>query len=384
MKRVLPLGVAIVAFVLTVVVLRVVVFDRDTPPIPGIRATAELGPLRQHPLVNGRDNGQSARYGDTSIWVFGDTVLREPWRFLSSTGAATSDLRARDGITITSPDVFADPVGDPVDLLPLRPPETRFTKAHAKGSCRPETDGYCAVLIGLWPGAIVADPARRRVLVFYAKLCRGGPEGSRCSGPLGHGLGTGVAAIDMTTRKVTRLTATGTRTLSSVEGPDPTLFFPGSTPWTAAATLVGDDLYVYGDCDARCHVARVPVASVADRSAWRFWAGDDRWAADEGGAAANLSGGSAGNSVIHVPALDAWLNVYLPKLSNTLTGQVGSSPSGPWSRPFAIAETDSAGGGANYAGFAHPEFAEKDGRVQYFSYYQAKTYQQRIIRVEFD
>ncbi|TQS44747.1 DUF4185 domain-containing protein [Cryptosporangium phraense] len=378
MKRVLlPLGAAVVAFALTLVVLKLFVFDE--PGVPGIESVREVGALTQHPLVNGRDNGQSTRYGDRSIWVFGDTVVRDPWRFLSSTGAATTDLKASDGIAITTTDVFGDDGSAPTDLIPLTPAEKAFVAAHATGNCAP----YCGVLFGLWPGAIVADPARHRVLVFYAKLCRRGPDGSRCSGPLGHGLGTGIAAIDMRTKKVTRLTATGVAPVQSVEGPDPTLFFPAATTYTASATLVGDDLYVYGDCLTRCHVARVPASAVTDRSRWRFWSGPDDWSADESDAATNLDAGSAGNSIIHVPALDAWLNVYLPRLSNTLTGQIGESPVGPWSRPFRIAETDSAGGGVNYAGFAHPEYAEKNGLVQYFSYYQERTYQQRIIRVEF-
>ncbi|MFB9323574.1 DUF4185 domain-containing protein [Cryptosporangium minutisporangium] len=375
----------------TVVAWRVLHPDDDgrAPSIPEIVGTTELGPLRQHPRVNGRDNGQSTRYGDRSLWVFGDTVVREPWKFISSTGAATTDLRASDGITITTTDVFGANGAEPVDLLPYSPSEKAFTKKHAKERCTPKSDPNCGAQIGLWPGAIVADPERDRVLVLYSKLCRQGPENSRCSGPLGHGLGTGIAVIDMKTRRVTRLAARDESVLQSVDGPDPTMFFPHETGYTAAAVVVDDQLYVYGDCDSRCHLARAPIDDLADRSRWQFYAGRDgsgaaKWTADQDDSATNLSAGSAGNSVVRVPALDAWLNVYLPPLSNTLTAQMGASPAGPWSRPFAVAETDNAGAGTNYAGFAHPEYAEQDGLVQYFSYYQQATYQQRLIRVEFD
>lgn len=263
---------ALAAFAAAAVVAAVVTWlavrpdDGDAPRIPAIESVEELGPLRQHPRVNGRDNGQSAGYENRSIWVFGDTVTREPWTFISSTGAATTDLRAADGITITSTDVFGTSGAAPTNMIPYTAAEKAFTAAHAKENCTPATDEHCGAQIGLWPGAIVADPQRRRVLVFYAKLCRGGPESSRCSGPLGHGLGTGIAALDMRTRQVTRLTVTGGSALPSVEGTDPTLFFPYDTAFTAAATSVGDRLYVYGDCDSRCHLARVPIGAVSDRS----------------------------------------------------------------------------------------------------------------------
>ena len=362
--------------------------DGGAPSIPIVGSATELGPLRQHPRVNGRDNGQSTGYGKSSVWVFGDTVTREPWAFISSTGAATTDLEAADGITITSIDLFGTRGPVPTNMIPYTAAEKAFTAKHAPKKCTPATDPNCGAQIGLWPGAIVADPQRHRVLVLYSKLCRGGPEGSRCSGPLGHGLGSGIAALDMKTRTITRLSATGSKALRSVEGSDPTLFFPAATGYTAAATLVGDTLYAYGDCDSRCHLARVPIDRVADRSRWEFFSGRDgagtaRWTKNYADAATNLSAGSAGNSVIRVPALNAWLNVYLPRLSNTLTAQIGSSPTGPWSRAFTLANTDGAGG-TNYAGFAHPEYAEDDGLVQYLSYYQATTYQQRLIRVAFD
>ncbi|EXG81103.1 DUF4185 domain-containing protein [Cryptosporangium arvum] len=387
---------ALAAFVVAAVVAAVVTWlvikpdDDGLPPVPRVESVTELGPLRQHPRVNGRDNGQSAGFGSRSIWVFGDTVTREPWAFISSTGASTTDLLASDGITITSTDVFGTTGPVPTNMIPYTAAEKAFTAKHEKSRCTPEKDTNCGAQIGLWPGAIVADPGRDRVLVFYAKLCRGGPENSRCSGPLGHGLGTGIASLDMTTRKVTRLTAGGASPLPSVEtDADPTLFFPYRTAYTAAATLVGDQLYVYGDCNSRCHLARVPIGAVSDRSRWEFFSGRAasgaaEWSKDYDDATTNLSAGSAGNSVIRVPALNAWLNVYLPPLSNTLTAQIGSSPAGPWSRAFALAATDNAGSGTNYAGFAHPEYAEDDGLVQYLSYYQASTYQQRLLRLVFD
>lgn len=393
-SRALAVSAALVAVALVVV--GVVVWravtpsggDGGAPAIPEVRSAREVGPLLQHYRVNGRDVGQSTGYEDRSIWVFGDTVVRRPWAFVGSTGASTTDRRADDGITVTASDVFGAAGPAPTPLLPFTPAEVAFTATHAsKTGCTTATDPYCGAQFGLWPGAVVADPARHRLLVLYGKLCR---SGGRCSGPLGKGIGTGIAVIDLVTHQTRRLTMTGAPVVGSVEGADPTLFFPYATGYTAAALINDGDLYVYGDCHSRCKLARVPLDAVTDRSRWQFSAGRDPagntdWTSDQKAAVSVLSAGSAGNSVYWVPALKAWLNVYLPPLSNTLTAQVGASPAGPWSRAFLLhdTETDKGGSGTNYAGFGHPEYAQRRGLVQYLTYYQQGTYQLRLVEVVF-
>src|SRR5439155_2049219 len=148
-------------------------------------------------------------------------------------------------------------------------------KHHAAAGCAGSRDPYCNAMFGFWPGPVVADPARHRLLVFYHKLCRRGVGGTPCSGGLGKPLGSGVAALDMTTGKVTRLVATSASPVASVEGVDPTMFFPPSTEYSSAAIVVRDTAYVYGDCHLTCHLARVPLARVADRSRWQFFTGRD-------------------------------------------------------------------------------------------------------------
>jgi hypothetical protein len=392
--RVLAVSAALVAVALVVVglvVWRAVApsgEDGGAPAIPEVRSAREMGPLLQHYRVNGRDVGQSAGYEDRSVWVFGDTVVRQPFAFVGSTGASTTDRRADNGISVTASDVFGDAGPVPTPLLPFTPAEKAFTAAHAsKTGCTTATDPYCGAQFGLWPGAVVADPAHHRLLVLYGKLCR---AGGRCSGPLGKGLGTGIAVIDLVTHRVTRLTMTGAPVVDSAEGADPTLFFPYATGYTAAALISDDDLYVYGDCHSRCRLARVPLDAVTDRSRWQFSAGPNPagktvWTSDQKVAATVISAGSAGNSVYRVPALKAWLNVYLPPLSNTLTAQVGASPAGPWSRAFLLYDIDThnAGSGTNYAGFGHPEYAQRRGLVQYLTYYQQATYQLHVVKVVF-
>jgi hypothetical protein len=64
------------------------------------------------------------------------------------------------------------------------------------------------------------------------------------SGAAGQVLGTGIAALNMSTGQVTRLTATNGPDITGVEGRDDTMFFPASIGYSAAALVSGGDLYV--------------------------------------------------------------------------------------------------------------------------------------------
>ncbi|SHN47039.1 protein of unknown function [Cryptosporangium aurantiacum] len=361
-------------------------FRDALPAIPAFRAT-ELGPVREHGRVAARDNGQSARYGDRSVWVFGDTVLRSPEGFLSNSGASTTDLRASDGVTLTGTDVFGSDAESPAALITHTPAETAWERQHDPSTgCSPATDVYCGAKFAYWPGPVIADPRRARVLVFYVKLCRSGGADTPCSGPYGRALGTGIAELDMRTHRVSRLTAAHVKPVRSIEGEDPTMFFPPADSYNAAAMVVGQEAYVYGDCTDRCHLARAPLDRITDRSRWTFYTGRDssgaaRWSPDAGKAADTVLAGAAGNTVLWVPALRSWLNVYLPYGDNTLRAQIGGSPYGPWSKEIRLLTT--RGKGINYAGFGHPEFAERDGLVQYLTYFQADTGAQRLVKVTF-
>ncbi|GAA3384748.1 DUF4185 domain-containing protein [Cryptosporangium minutisporangium] len=359
----------------------------EIPSIPEVSDVVQLDPVRQQGRVTARDNGQSTRYGDRSVWIFADTVLKSPDAFLSNTAASTTDLDAGDGITLTAADLAGTPGELHDEFLPWSDAERAFERAHAKGCVR-GSDEYCGVTFGLWPGPVIPDPARQRVLVFYHKLCRGGAPEQPCSQRYGQDLGTGIAAVDMRTFRVTRLTPANATPVRSIEGHDPALFFPAETMFASAALVAGDDVYVYGDCaeDGRCRLARVPLARIDDRSAWRFYGGrdDDRtvlWVTDPLDAVPTVRAGAAGNSVLWNPALDAWMNVYMEFGSHEVRAQVGGAPYGPWSDSFPVAETDPGDYGTNYAAFAHPEYAQQGGLVQYVTYYQQSTGAQRLLRV---
>jgi hypothetical protein len=362
-------------------------FRTTVPAAPGLVAVKDMGPIRQNARVAGRDGGQSAGYDDKSVWVFNDTTFKDPWGFISNSAAGTADLNASDGIDLRSGNaVTIDNDQTPLETVPRTAAETAFEKTHAApaGGCQGSSDQHCGAIFGFWPGPVIADPARHRVLFTYGKLCRGAQSGKPCSGSLGKGLGMGIAALDMRSGEVTRLTVSSGPVATSVEGADPTILFaPGASnaAGSGAALVVGDDAYLYGQCDYfDCKIARVPLAQITDRAAFRWWNGST-WMKDASAAKkTGAQSGAAGNTVFYSPALKGYVDVYMPYGSNEVWYRVGGSPMGPWSGGVKLLKTVGDTAHPNYALYGHAEFAEKNGAVQYLSYFNGKTGAQHLIR----
>jgi hypothetical protein len=364
-------------------------FRTTVPRLPATVSVAEVGPIHQNPRVADRDAGQSTRYGDKSVWFFADTTLQNPWGFLSNSAAVTTNLNAGNGLDLRSSNGFTVAnTATPGEVIPRTAAEIAFEKKHAApaGGCAGSTDAYCGVQFSFWPGAVFADPARHRVIFMYSKQCRATPSGTPCAGGIGKGLGNGFGALDMTTGKVTRLVMTGAATVGSVEGTDPTLFFGSGDPASAGANaslVVDDNVYLYGQCDYfDCAVARVDLGSFTDRSAWRYYNGTSFVANAATAKKVGMQSGASGNTVFYDPALKAYVDVYMPWGYNTIWYRVGGSPFGPWSGAHKLITTAGDTAKPNYSTYAHPEFAEKNGLVQYISYYNAKTGTQSLVRWE--
>ncbi len=362
-----------------------VTFSAAVPAVPSIVSAARAGSLRQDARVGGRDNGTSVGYNGRSYWIFDDTTLKDPWGFLSNSAAVTTDLNAADGIDLQAGTAFSTAAATPSTLIPHTAAETAFEKAHNKAAtgCTSATDQYCGASFGFWPGNVVADPARDRLLVYFGKLCRGGASGTPCSGPLGRGLGTGIAAINLGSQTVTRLSATGHTAVNSVEGSDPTMLWgPGEGAYSGS-NVVDGTLYTFGGCDYwSCRTAEVPLADVLDRTAYRYWNGSN-WGTDvAAGVKTGPTPGSAGHTTFYDPALRSWVNMWMPYGTSSIMYQVAGRPQGPWSagRTALVAPK---GNGTTYALFAHPEYAEKNGAVQYVTWFDAQSGDQELARIEF-
>lgn len=345
---------------------------------PVVSGSQALGPLVQNAHVVARDNGQSAGYDGRSVWLFDDTILQNPGGFISNTAASTSDLDASDGISLLSDNAFTDASGVPSSFIPVGDAEQAFQAA----ACSSSDDVYCGMQYAFWPGPVVADPARHRILFSYGKLCRGAADGTPCeSGFAGSMIGTGFAQLDMDTRVVTRLPVTdSTPLITSPEGDDPTLMFPPSGTYTGGALLIKDDyLYAWGSSS----LARVPVASLQDRTAWRYYDGTSWSSSSADAVSVGLVDGAGGGSVSYVPALGGYLNTYMPGLSNTGMFQTAPEPWGPWSTPQAMFTGLPTNTLWDYAMFGHPEYASNGGLTQYFTYYHPESGQQELVRVDF-
>jgi hypothetical protein len=362
-----------------------------------VTASRALPALRQNSHVVGRDNGQSAGYAGRSVWIFDDTILRDPDGFLSNSGATTADLDADNGIDLTSDNPFTlDSSAAPGELMPLTAAESAFQKAHAQPCAA--GDAYCGTVFGLWPGPVVADPARHRIIFSYGKLCRGAPDGTPCaSGFVGTALGTGFAQLDMLTHKVSRIDVVHPDpavTGAGPEGTDPALMFaPGKEFGSGSMVLHDGMLYAYGRCDTTansCALARVPAGRIQDRLAWRYYAGPAAgggqvWSADPDAAVTVGAGnGPAGSTVQYVPALHGYLDTYMGLFDNVAHYQTAPEPWGPWTpaKPmFTGLPTNTLW---DYAMFAHPEYARRGGLTQYFTYYRPEDGSQQLVRVDFD
>jgi|tagenome__1003787_1003787.scaffolds.fasta_scaffold20754095_2 hypothetical protein len=67
--------------------------------------------------------------------------------------------------------------------------------------------------------------------------------------------------------------------------------------------------------------------------------------------------------------------------------QDGGSPFGPWSKSVVAGDSDpgrTATAGLDYSGYAHREYAQRDGLVQCLSYFRPGDGSQHLLRLEFE
>ncbi len=328
---------------------------------PGVYVVSakDLGALETNPEIRGRDGGYGGVFDGRSVWIYGDTVLRDPaadgrsWRHNS--WSYTYDLDSSDGVT-----GFEEPVdaaGAPVELFPQTDDERAFNDVHFVDPC---TVDPCGARLAVWPGPMVVDPGRSRALLFY-HLVYAEP------GPFNFTfLGCSIATWDDAGQAPVRpVVAPGTA--------HPTLLFANGEPdFGAAALCVGDTLYAYAcrsdDWDKPCILARVPLADALDRSRWRYYVGGGRWS-DELSLARPVIEACDIFSVAWNQALGCYLAVYSQTLDTKTMIRTAPAPEGPWSAPvlafYTIPPTDD---GWTYDALAHPELERDGGRVQIVSY----------------
>ncbi len=349
----------------------------DDPPAVVVTATRDLGPLEQLAAIRGRDGGYSGRFADRSVWLYGDTILAfagedgTSWR--NNTGSVTADFDATDGVTGFVQEV--DGLGAPREFFPRTADEAEFNDAHSEVLHGDQCEAPCGARFALWPGPLVADPARDRALIFYTEIY--GEPGEWNFHSVGMGIATWAGLDQPVDRPVIDPGAA-----------HPTLLFGEGEPMYASAAAVKDDtLYAFG-CDSDgfgkpCRLARVALAEVLNRDAWRYYAGGDRWS-EEPGDAIGLFDGMDMTTVHYSPRFERWLAFYSPPFANRVALRSAPALTGPWSDEATafdtLAPVDDPDHYA-YSGLGHPELQSADGSREYVSYYRGTGAWQGEIRL---
>lgn len=328
----------------------------------------KIGLIPNPPGAGGRDVGFSARFGGHSVWIFGDTFFAEAsadgyhWR--ASTWSYTDDTDASDGLTGWVHGLGRD--GKPAALLPHTAAEQAFNGAHNGSPCPARS--ACGARRTPWPGALVADPLRGGALVFYSREAAE-PTGEFSFRSEGSSVATWAAPDGPAVRPAVR-----------PDQPEPTLLFTtAEPPWVeaAAAAVVADgQVYVYGcpggSLTNPCRVARVALAAVLDRGAWRYFTGSG-WSADWR-AAAPIFDGAPLFSVHFSAYLKKYVAFYLVPLGTEMAMRTADRPEGPWSEREIMGKAEAPPSSWDYALAAHPEFAREGGRIEYLSYVRPGTF----------
>lgn len=309
-----------------------------------VRSATVEGVVDRPDGLTGRDGGGSAAVFGRSVWTYGDTVLSTPDEAGGTWHTNSFDLR--DPVAWrTDFDTPRDSVGAPRFLIELTDDERAFDRDHAGDPCAVEP---CNTRWALWPSDPLWDEARGQAWFLYGLYADG--EAS----------GIGVATWRGLDQPVVRQRMPN----------GSWLLFPGDVDleWSNAPTVFDDHLFTFGCPQAGlsrpCSLARVPLASVADRTAWRFWDGHD-WSADPDDRVVLFEGAPI-MSVSFVAALDRWLLVYSDPFSIEAEARTAPALTGPWSRSVTLHRA--VGEDAHYDVVHHADLQEQNGAVQWITW----------------
>lgn len=344
-------------------------FPPAAPAAVVVDSVRFIDTIETHPLVTMTDCGYSARIGDKSVWVFGDSFVTLPNEdnqyVLCNSWSYTYDIDAADGLAGFSGRV--DAVGAPTPLIPLTSEEKAYNELHAGENCVEEP---CGAMWAIWPGAIIANPEGPEAYVFYHKIHV--LPGFMNFSHVGHS----VAVWDNFAKSAERPHFNLFEDL-------PTLLFSSDDQqiregFGSAAILVEDHFYIYG-CEfidaiweSPCRLARVPFDRILDPPAWAYYTFHGDWSA-ELEQSALLFGGSNMMTVFHIERIGVFAAVYSKPLTNDVMLRTAPRPWGPWSEEIHLFSTELPQRDPSwvYDAMAHPEFSTNEGMTLYITYSRA-------------
>ncbi len=332
------------------------------PPIPPVLSITHMGTVKQNPVVTGRDGTFSTLVDGRSVWTFGDTSMSIQNKFGSywddNSMAAATNLDATHGITLNQDYEPGSPA--PIEFLPYTAAEARYNAEHNSNHC---TKKPCGANFAMWGGPVVWDSARGRLLLFYDEIWRIAGQSSWKNVGAGIAVGTRSGGI--------------VRPIENPGGKIPNLMWSADeTAYGCGSLIVGDMLYSYA-CVLdyvvmNYQLARVPLSDALDKTKWTYYAGGENWSANPADAVTVFQGGDAGSSVFYNAYLGDYMAIYSQPLSDDIYFRVAYAPEGPWSDQTLLFTGQAAwNNGFDYAGLAHPEFAQGNGQTQYVTYAHA-------------
>ena len=348
---------------------------RETPDV-AITQMTDLGVVNQGNALRGRDGGFSGIAGGQHIWVFGDTVLKEPnsngdtW--LSNTWSTVYDPGAFDGVSAETLNLVLgrDDSGYPNELFTYTADEEHYNSAHSGDDCQDP----CGARWALWPGPVVHDPDNQRSLVFYGKIHAEPGEFNF------YGVGQSIAVWDDGAERPARLTIDETAEY-------PTLLFGENSPSFGHAALMHDNYLLAYACDRKgdvkpCKLARVTPNKFSDLSAWEFYAGGESWSKKSSDAKALFFG----NDILSInwnDHLQRFIAIYSKPLSRDIMLRSAHAPEGPWTRETRLAKALPTGNGNGwvYDAIAHPVLSTDNGQKIYITYTRETAAWQREMRL---
>jgi hypothetical protein len=331
------------------------------PPQLKVSVT-DLGTLATNPDIVGRDGAFSAVFQGNVVWLYGDTFLAnaeaQNRTLISDSWSITSDLNAQDGISGFHERL--DSVGAPTMILQETPDEKAFNQAHNSNNCQEDP---CGARWALWPMSIVVDPATNIAMVFYNVV-------SALPGNFNfQGVGSSVAIW----QDFQQLPQRPTLSLPIVAD-HPDLMFNENEPTFGSTGFISNGiLYIYGcgtpknGSDKGCRLAKVAPASVQDRTAWTFYAGNGNWSSLLGDAISVFSGDDI-LSVSWNAYLQKYLAVYSQVLSQSVMMRTSPNPEGPWSDASTAFTAVAPTQGNVYDAHAHPEYDINGGQTIFVTY----------------
>ncbi|GAA1808328.1 DUF4185 domain-containing protein [Agromyces neolithicus] len=171
-------------------------------------------------------------------------------------------------------------------------------------------------------------------------------------------------------------------TWNSTDGPQWTNTADGQHPFQMVAFERHDGyVYMFGTPNGRfgaAHVARVPEASVLDKSAYSYWDGSSWVLGDDTAAAPIVPPNTAELSVQYSEHTGGWLMTYLNE-DLDLVLRTAPAPEGPWAEAQRLASFADYPG--LYGGYLHPW---SDGGELYLTLSQWEPYNVYLMRVEID